>query len=1329
MKKKEPLILYGNTARDVYLNKKLDDEILRSHNAEESLNIKIDDETNRATNREDQIENTSGNYLEIEQDEKTGIVTIKLLNIHGDILDTKELDLETEKIIKSVDLDYENKKLVFHLVDGTDIETDLSEVIDDFNSKLNKISEDLNAESVRAKDAEKLLTENLTKEKTSREEKDKEIEDNLNSEINRATKVEDELKNKQTRYFNRIVDGEYIDEQFENEEIVYCYNGSVVEGGSVPSTVIINFTQTSNKALYIKNIYIKYIDKNNTEQEYNYTFTSKTFTENNQLKELNDISWLLSDSNNVTYFAYNNSYGQQIGSGSLGIRNCNLTTTSFSDCTIKEIKITACGASSTNCKLSITVGGDVWLYNEGQSSESSNYQIPVNTISTPIKFTYKDGSTPGSGTIITYEETFLTKENKIISKIEPEEEIVYICLDNERIYLFKNNTLTEISKVLELGLTETTAYRGDFGNSNYQNICNILTGDTTFKGEKTFTGDVNFENNIYTEYDKSIYTRAIKTSDEDGGYSYLAQWQNETYYWMLHNIGWIGLKETSSSLTFMQSEDSSNPGYSVAPIVADSYRLMNIVDPINNTDGSNKKYVDNSVKDVSDILSAVIESEASRATEAESALQTDIDNLKNSISSEAGTRKVKDDDLQAQIKSNDEDITNLQSTKADIEGASVSLYNIDDSEIAESVIKTSQISNSRLFNNSLEGIINTGGSNYATIDGPKAEITNWSILNATFGDDADFESANVTISDPTTKKNPVSLNYLETNYTTKTYVDGEVDTLFEEITNETDRAIEKENELSSSIDTLNKDLLQEIEDRENADSELKTRVSTIESSYIKKDGSVSMTGNLNLNSNKITNLKNPESDTDAVNKQFLNTSIATAQSSLESKINTEISNRQTADSNLQSQIDAITSSSDVVDVVATKADLNSYDKSKLTDKDIIKVLKDESQSDKTTYYRFDNSTSSFTLIGGVGPYYTQSEVDTKINDVTSTLNQEITDRETQYNSLNDKIDDEIKTRSDETSSLSTTLNSEISDRKSEDSNLQEQITSNKTDITNLKTEVSNKVPQTRTINDKDLTQNITLSKTDIGLSNVDNTADKDKSVASSVVAQKLVDSTSSSLNVGATNKSIYFKDGVPVVGSYELNTNVPSDAVFTDTTYTLSADVDNNKIKLTPSIGNEQSITVPFATKASKDSSNNDITTTYATKTELNSAINTKQDTLVSGTNIKTINGQSLLGSEDIKIDSQLTYTLKQDSTDGHKIILEDSNGNSQSITVPDENTWRPIEDNLTSTSTTNSLSANQGKVLKDLVDTKITKEQANAYISLEDIEGEEGKVLSIVTI
>ena len=40
----------------------------------------------------------------------------------------------------------------------------------------------------------------------------------------------------------------------------------------------------------------------------------------------------------------------------------------------------------------------------------------------------------------------------------------------------------------------------------------------------------------------------------------------------------------------------------------------------------------------------------------------------------------------------------------------------------------------------------------------------------------------------------------------------------------------------------------------------------------------------------------------------------------------------------------------------------------------------------------------------------------------------------------------------------------------------------------------------------------------------------------------------------------------------------------------------------------------------------------------------------------------------------------------------------------PDTNTWRGIQNNLTSNSTSDSLSAYQGKVLNGLIDTKIDK-------------------------
>ena len=67
-------------------------------------------------------------------------------------------------------------------------------------------------------------------------------------------------------------------------------------------------------------------------------------------------------------------------------------------------------------------------------------------------------------------------------------------------------------------------------------------------------------------------------------------------------------------------------------------------------------------------------------------------------------------------------------------------------------------------------------------------------------------------------------------------------------------------------------------------------------------------------------------------------------------IATEAETRDAADLNLQGQIDAISSASDVVDVVGTYAELQDYDTSRLSDNDIIKVLTDETHDDAISYY-------------------------------------------------------------------------------------------------------------------------------------------------------------------------------------------------------------------------------------------------------------------------------------------------------------------------------------------------------------------------------------------
>lgn len=103
-------------------------------------------------------------------------------------------------------------------------------------------------------------------------------------------------------------------------------------------------------------------------------------------------------------------------------------------------------------------------------------------------------------------------------------------------------------------------------------------------------------------------------------------------------------------------------------------------------------------------------------------------------------------------------------------------------------------------------------------------------------------------------------------------------------------------------------------------------------------------------------------------------------------IATEAETRDAADLDLQGQIDAISSASDVVDVVGTYAELQNYDTSKLSDNDIIKVLTDETHDDAISYYRWNDTTNAFTYIGSQGPFYTKSETDAAFVPQTRTIN-------------------------------------------------------------------------------------------------------------------------------------------------------------------------------------------------------------------------------------------------------------------------------------------------------------------------------------------------------
>ena len=91
------------------------------------------------------------------------------------------------------------------------------------------------------------------------------------------------------------------------------------------------------------------------------------------------------------------------------------------------------------------------------------------------------------------------------------------------------------------------------------------------------------------------------------------------------------------------------------------------------------------------------------------------------------------------------------------------------------------------------------------------------------------------------------------------------------------------------------------------------------------------------------------------------------------------------DVEIWNEIHRIEMASDVVDVVGTYAELQQYDTSDLNDKDLIKVLQDETHDDAITYYRWSTTTHTFSYVGEEGPYYTQTQVDTKLAEKQDTL--------------------------------------------------------------------------------------------------------------------------------------------------------------------------------------------------------------------------------------------------------------------------------------------------------------------------------------------------------
>jgi hypothetical protein len=168
----------------------------------------------------------------------------------------------------------------------------------------------------------------------------------------------------------------------------------------------------------------------------------------------------------------------------------------------------------------------------------------------------------------------------------------------------------------------------------------------------------------------------------------------------------------------------------------------------------------------------------------------------------------------------------------------------------------------------------------------------------------------------------------------------------------------------------------------------------------------------------------------------------------------------------------------------------------------------------------------------------------------------------------------------------------------------------------LASALSNYVPISRTVNGKALSSNISIDKTDVGLGNVDNTNDASKPI--STATQTALDLKQDkaivvSSNQTAVNDAMYhnvatatYTDPTPVEGKGFIVFVRNGTATVGGTAYATAGTIINRT----------------FHSGAWSNY-------VYLNKAQLDSAY---QSTLVSGTNIKTVNGNSLLGSGNLAI-------------------------------------------------------------------------------------------------
>ena len=254
-----------------------------------------------------------------------------------------------------------------------------------------------------------------------------------------------------------------------------------------------------------------------------------------------------------------------------------------------------------------------------------------------------------------------------------------------------------------------------------------------------------------------------------------------------------------------------------------------------------------------------------------------------------------------------------------------------------------------------------------------------------------------------------------------------------------------------------------------------------------------------------------------------------------------------------------------------------------------------------------------------------------------------------------------------------------------------------------------------------------FSKSTVGLGNVDNTADSAKSVkyatsagSANAVAWGNVSgkpttftpashthnyagsaSAGGSANsavkldtatAGSANQPVYFSGGKPVAIGHTIQSNVPANAKFTDTTYSVF------KAATTDAAGGKGLVPAPDKGQQGYYLAGDSTWKAFSKSTV---GLGNVDNTADSAKSVKYATSAGSAGSassatkatNDAK-DQAITGYVRGLSVSGRTITYTKGDGTTGTISTQD--TWRGIQNNLTSSATDQSLSAAQGKILNN---------------------------------